>query len=103
MLLEMQELATRHDHPVFANISYDYMTHEKCKRIFAAAGLSAALTRGATFHSLRHTFASEFMRQGGNIYTLQKLLGHSTVLQTERYAHFAAGYLAGETERLSWT
>nr|WP_245323009.1 tyrosine-type recombinase/integrase [Pseudomonas citronellolis] len=36
---------------------------------------------------MRHTFASHFMRNGGNIPALQKILGHSTL--TIRYAHLS--------------
>lgn len=43
--------------------------------------------------ALRHTFASHFMMNGGNILTLQKILGHGTVLQTMRYAHLSLDYL----------
>lgn len=42
---------------------------------------------------LRHTFASHFIQNGGNILTLQKILGHSTVAMTMRYAHLAPEYL----------
>lgn len=41
------------------------------------------------FHDLRHTFASHFMMNGGNIYTLQTVLGHSDIKMTSRYAHLA--------------
>ena len=57
---------------VFARINYEYLCHEKFKRILKLAGLESALTRRATFHSLRHTFASEFMRCGGKIFDLQQ-------------------------------
>lgn len=42
---------------------------------------------------LRHTFASHFVMNGGNIITLQRILGHATIQQTMAYAHFAPGYL----------
>ncbi len=42
-----------------------------------------------TFHALRHTFASHYMLKGGDIYRLQKILGHSSVMVTERYAHLS--------------
>ncbi|MGH7250112.1 MAG: tyrosine-type recombinase/integrase, partial [Minisyncoccia bacterium] len=54
------------------------------------------------FHDLRHTFASNFLMGGGNIYDLQKILGHSTVQVTERYAHLAPGHLSGKTEVLGF-
>jgi integrase len=41
------------------------------------------------FHDLRHTFASHWVMKGGDIFKLQKILGHSTVQMTMRYAHLA--------------
>ena len=42
-----------------------------------------------TFHDLRHTFASHFMMRGGDLFRLQRILGHKTVQMTNRYAHLA--------------
>ncbi len=41
------------------------------------------------FHTLRHTFASWQVQAGMDLYTVQKLMGHSTIAMTERYAHLA--------------
>ena len=49
--------------------------------------------RYLNFHALRHTFATHFMMNGGNIITLQKILGHSKIEQTMNYAHFAPDFL----------
>lgn len=54
------------------------------------------------WHALRHTFASHFMMAGGNILTLQKLLGHSSVAMTMVYAHLAPDFMAGEVARMSF-
>lgn len=47
------------------------------------------LPAGQATHVLRHTFASHYMMNGGDLLKLQKLLGHSTVVMTMRYAHLA--------------
>lgn len=52
-----------------------------------------SLPRGQLTHVLRHTFASHFMMNGGNILVLQKLLGHSSLTMTMRYAHLAPDHL----------
>ena len=39
------------------------------------------------FHDLRHTFASHWVMGGGDLFKLQKILGHKTVQMTMRYAH----------------
>ena len=54
------------------------------------------------FKNLRHTFASHFLMGGGNIYDLQKILGHSTVQMTERYVHLIPSHLQGKTEVLGF-
>lgn len=57
------------------------------------ARCSFKLPQGQATHILRHTFASHFVQQGGNILTLQKILGHSTIVMTMRYAHLAPDHL----------
>lgn len=44
-------------------------------------------------HILRHTFASHFMMNGGNIIALQQILGHANIQQTMTYAHLSPEYL----------
>ncbi|HDH0516399.1 MULTISPECIES: phage integrase [Klebsiella pneumoniae complex] len=44
-------------------------------------------------HILRHTFASHFMMNGGNIIALQQILGHANIQQTMVYAHLSPDYL----------
>lgn len=58
------------------------------------------LPKGQASHVLRHTFASHFMMNGGNILSLQKILGHSSLTMTMRYAHMAPEHLE-EARRLN--
>ncbi|WP_437124277.1 tyrosine-type recombinase/integrase [Burkholderia multivorans] len=51
------------------------------------------LPDGQLTHVLRHTFASHFMMNGGNILSLQRILGHASLTVTMRYAHLAPDHL----------
>jgi site-specific recombinase XerD len=54
------------------------------------------------FHDLRHTFASHFMMNGGNIYDLQKILGHTSLEMTQRYAHLAPEHVVRASNVVSF-
>lgn len=58
------------------------------RKPFKAAALRAGLPPQLRLHDLRHTFASLFLVDGGDIFKLSRILGHSSVVITERtYAH----------------
>lgn len=42
-----------------------------------------------TIHDLRHTYAAHLISAGVALAEVRDLLGHSTVMMTERYAHLA--------------
>jgi site-specific recombinase XerD len=44
-------------------------------------------------HILRHTLASHHMMGGGDILSLQRILGHSSMTMTMRYAHLSPDHL----------
>jgi site-specific recombinase XerD len=71
---------------------------ERFRSAVPRAGL--ALPKGQLTHVLRHTFASHFMMNGGNILVLQRILGHSSLAMTMRYAHLAPDHLL-EARRLN--
>ena len=55
-----------------------------------------------TFHDLRHTFASHFMMNGGNIFDLSRILGHSDPKLTANvYAHLSPKHLSTLTDRVN--
>ena len=53
------------------------------------------------FHDLRHTFASQWVLKGGDLFKLQKILGHQSVQMTMRYAHLAPDAFREDYQRLN--
>lgn len=53
-----------------------------------------AKVEDASFHTLRHTFASRLVQRGVNLPTVQALMGHANIKQTSAYAHLAPGAMA---------
>jgi integrase len=56
------------------------------------------LLRG--FHALRHTFATHFVRSGGSLVALQRLLGHSDISTSMIYAHASPDFVAAELAKV---
>ncbi|RMH27057.1 MAG: integrase, partial [Planctomycetota bacterium] len=54
-------------------------------------------------HDLRHTYASYGINQGQNLAVIGRLLGHSKILTTQRYAHLADDPLRRANEEIGAT
>lgn len=63
---------------------YSSLLQEACDR----AGI-----QGLRWHDLRHTCASRAIQRGAKLEQVQALLGHSSVVQTERYTHWREDHL----------
>jgi integrase len=79
---------------VFAGVDGERVSAPAIARAMTDIGLNTpervARFGRATIHSLRHTFASWCLQNGITLAELRDLLGHSSIAQTERYAHLIA-------------
>lgn len=83
-LIELNQTVKRiilHDPNLFVKKFADKTINETLKKIAIIVGIH----KNITFHVARHTFATIFIRKGGNVAKLQLLLGHSTIAQTMIY------------------
>jgi integrase/recombinase XerD len=66
--------------------------------------LNACRRAGITnmrWHDLRHTYASWFVQNGGELYQLSRILGHSTLAMTARYGHLRTADLHDAVQRVA--
>jgi integrase/recombinase XerD len=54
-----------------------------------------------TLHPFRHTFAIHYLRKGGSVFHLQKVLGHATLEMTRRYANLLTEDLQAVHQKIS--
>ncbi|PKN27931.1 MAG: hypothetical protein CVU65_00820 [Deltaproteobacteria bacterium HGW-Deltaproteobacteria-22] len=60
----------------------------------------AARLRRVTCHALRHSFGSNLVQAGVDLYTVCRLMGHSSVAMTQRYAHLSEDGLRSSARKL---
>jgi len=102
-VLKAWKLATSSRRVVFPNEA-GHMWDQKgrvfdeiLKRVLVRAGFDR---RYVHFHGLRHTFASHWVLNDGDLFRLQKILGHKTSQMTQRYAHLAPSAYQSDWGRL---
>ena len=73
-------------------------------RAVKAIGLNEGIDdrrQKVVFHTLRHTFASWLVENGTDLYTVRELMGHKSLVMTERYSHLGQNTLRQAVQKLN--
>ena len=80
---------------------YEWLNGELVKRGWSQSELSRRAGVPAHPHSFRHTFAIEYLRNNGDVFTLQRLLGHSSLEMVRYYLALANSDMVAAHRRAS--
>jgi site-specific recombinase XerD len=69
------------------------LTTRQVERIVKDASKKAGIVKKVTPHTLRHSFATDILRGGADIRSVQHLLGHQNVTTTQVYTHITDEHL----------
>ena len=85
---------------VFLSIGGKPLTENGLKLMFARLAQRSGVKR-LHAHLCRHTFATKFLINGGDVFTLQQILGHSTLEMVRHYVNLASNHVALQHRRFS--
>ncbi len=85
---------------VFVNNRSDQLTVACIETLFHKIRRFLGLTQSVSPHKWRHTFATVFLKRGGDLETLRILLGHTNLKTTQKYLHLSKSDVIRNYQRI---
>ncbi|MBI2100617.1 MAG: tyrosine-type recombinase/integrase [Candidatus Vogelbacteria bacterium] len=85
--------------PLFINKKGGRLTVRSIERLIRFYAIKAGIVKHVTPHTLRHSFATDLLRNGADLRAVQLLLGHSNISTTQIYTHITDRELRSVHER----
>ena len=77
---------------LFEGYKYQYISSKTIVNYFTSIKEKYNLDENLSFHSLRHSFASNFIKNGGDPFVLKSMLGHTSLNTTNIYIHMGRDF-----------
>lgn len=85
--------------PIFINSRGDRMSKRFLQKLVETRSIEMSSTKHISAHTLRHLFATDLLENGADLRVIQEMLGHSSILTTQKYTHVSNSHLANSYDK----
>lgn len=87
--------SVRCKHPVDGNVCRHHLHWTSLTKKLRSAVIRSGVQKHVTAHTFRHSFATQLLKAGTDIRTVQELLGHTDLKTTQIYTHVIGQHSSG--------
>ena len=92
MYCKEQHITNKQGYLFISHDKKSYINSKSMINYFSTLKVAYDLDKNISFHTLRHSFATYYLMNGGNIITLKSMLGHAHLDTTNIYLHIAQNF-----------